>query len=85
MKLPNLYQAKAVKDLQSFYGVEFWRQQTPLNLGKIVRLLIDHGADVNAKMKMYGGFFTPYQLLPSSFHLRAAGITSQLRKLFFHQ
>ena len=38
-------------------GVEFWRQQVPLNLPEIVTYLLEVGADKTAIMKVYGGEF----------------------------
>ncbi|HMB62236.1 MAG TPA: hypothetical protein VKN36_04125 [Eudoraea sp.] len=63
-------------------GVELWRQKVPENLPVTVAFLMEHGANPNAKMKVYGGEYTPSELLPSSAHPRAAGILPELRKLF---
>ncbi len=49
-------------------GVEFWRQQVPLNLPKVIELLIEKGADLKAKMKVYGGEYDTLSLLTSSAH-----------------
>lgn len=63
-------------------GVELWRQKVPENLPATVAFLLDHGANSKAKMKVYGGEYTPSELLPSSAHPRAAGVLPELRKLF---
>ena len=55
-------------------GFELWRQQVPLNLLEVVQLLISLGASPKAKMKVYGGEFTPWQLLATSAHPKDAGI-----------
>ena len=63
-------------------GVELWRQQVPMNLPEIVAILIQNGANTRAKMKVYGGEYTAAELLPSSAHPIAAGISDTLRKQF---
>ncbi len=55
-------------------GVELWRQQTPQNLPEIIKLLLEEGADKNAKMNVYGGQFTAYELYISSAHPSDAGL-----------
>ena len=50
-------------------GVEFWRQQVPLNLKDIIHFLIENGADKNATMSVYGGEFDTLSLLTTSAHL----------------
>ncbi len=56
-------------------GVETWRQKTPSNAAEIARLLIDRGADPAAKMPVYGGQFDTLELLLTSAHPTAAGLT----------
>lgn len=53
-------------------GVELWRQQVPLNLPKIIEFLIQKGANKSAKMNVYGGAFTTYELYTTSAHPTAA-------------
>jgi hypothetical protein len=62
-------------------GVEFWRQQVPLNLPEMVSYLLEKGADRGAKMKVYGGEYTAAELLLSSLHPGNAGIFEELRML----
>ncbi len=59
-------------------GVEFWRQQVPMNLPAITSYLLEAGADKNATMKVYGGDFDTYALLVSSAHPKAAGILEEM-------
>ncbi|MEM7575174.1 MAG: hypothetical protein AAF433_19870 [Bacteroidota bacterium] len=54
-------------------GVEMWRQQVPDNLADLIKLLLDKGADPQAKMQVYGGAFTTAELLDTSAHPRDAG------------
>ncbi len=62
-------------------GVEMWRQQTPYNLPKIVQFLLEAGADKNAKMNVYGGEFTTWEMVATSAHPHEAGIVEELKKL----
>ena len=55
-------------------GIELWRQQVPQNLADITKLLLDFGADRDAKMSVYGGKFTTIELLTTSAHPFAAGV-----------
>lgn len=59
-------------------GVEMWRQQVPNNLPEIVKLLLQNGADKEAKMQVYGGNFTTLELLQTSAHPFEAGLGEQL-------
>jgi hypothetical protein len=61
-------------------GVETYRQRVPMNLAEITRLLIEAGANVNAKANMYGGS-TALGLLVTSDHPAKAGVTSEVRKV----
>ena len=63
-------------------GVEFWRQQVPLNLKDIIHFLIENGADKNAKMSVYGGEFDTLSLLTTSAHPVNAGILDELVEAF---
>jgi hypothetical protein len=61
-------------------GVETHRQRVPMNLAEITRLLVEAGADVNAKANMYGGS-TALGLLITSDHPAKAGVTGDVRKV----
>lgn len=63
-------------------GVEFWRQQVPLNLPEIASYLILTGADKEATMKVYGGEFDTYALLVTSAHPKGAGILEAMKRVF---
>lgn len=58
-------------------GVESYRQITPLNASEVTRLLIQAGADVNARAEMYGGS-TVLQLVATSAHPYHAGVTKEI-------
>ena len=62
-------------------GVEMWRQQTPYNLPEIVQLLLETGADKNAKMKVYGGEFTTWEMVATSAHPHEAGVVEALKEI----
>ncbi|WP_420577446.1 hypothetical protein [Ekhidna sp.] len=59
-------------------GVEIWRQVVPVNLPEIVKMLIDSGADKNAKARFYGGEYSTLELASTSAHPKAAGIKQDL-------
>ena len=61
-------------------GVETYRQRVPMNLAEITRLLVEAGADVNAKANMYGGS-TVLGLLVTSDHPAKAGVTGAVLKV----
>ncbi len=61
-------------------GVELFRQRVPLNLPDIIELLITHGADPSAQMKVYGGLYTALELLETSTHPVVAGIRDRAIK-----
>jgi hypothetical protein len=61
-------------------GVETYRQRVPMNLAEITRLLVEAGADVNARADMYGGS-TVLGLLVTSDHPAKAGVTSDVLKV----
>jgi len=63
-------------------GVEFWRQQVPLNLPEITSYLLLAGADKETTMKVYGGDFDTYALLVTSAHPHGAGIMDEMKGLF---
>lgn len=59
-------------------GVELWRQKIPYNLADGIGLLLASGADKNAKMKVYGGAFTTWELLKTSAHPYDSGLMDVL-------
>ncbi len=61
-------------------GVETYRQQVPMNLAGIARLLVEAGADVNARAWMYGGS-TALGLLVTSDHPVKAGVAAEVAKV----
>lgn len=58
-------------------GVEFWRQQVPMNLREVTEVLLKAGADKEAKMNVYGGEFNTLQLLGTSAHPFQAGVAEE--------
>jgi hypothetical protein len=62
-------------------GVESYRQKTPLRAAKLAKLLLDWGADVEARASMYGAEQTTYALLLTSAHPTAAGVRDDLMKI----
>jgi len=63
-------------------GVELYRQQVPMNLPALTRILLDAGAKAKATMQVYGGAFTSYQLLTSSAHPKEAGVLAAMMEVF---
>ena len=61
-------------------GVETYRQRVPMNLAEIALLLVEAGADVNARANVYGGS-TVLGLLVTSDHPATAGVTGDVRKV----
>jgi hypothetical protein len=59
-------------------GVEIYRQRVPRNAADLARLLLDNGADANAKANMYGGERGTLGMLLSSAHPAHAGVTAEL-------
>ncbi|WP_159092068.1 hypothetical protein [Aquimarina sp. Aq107] len=62
-------------------GVEMWRQKVPKNLPEITRFLIDQGADINATIYTYGGYFKTADLLATSTHPFETGIGAEMMKI----
>lgn len=62
-------------------GVEAWRQMVPINLPEITRLLLEKGADKNAKMKVYGGYYDTLALLETSGHPFEAGVGEEMKRI----
>ncbi len=62
-------------------GVEFYRQQVPLNLPEITRFLLAAGADKTAKMNVYGGQFDTLAMLTTSAHPYKAGIAEEMKAI----
>jgi len=63
-------------------GVELYRQIVPLNLPKMMKLLINYSADINATMKVYGGHYKMIDLLNTSAHPKGAGVLDEVNKLY---
>lgn len=61
-------------------GVETYRQRVPMNLAEIAHLLVEAGADVNARAEMYCGS-TALGLLVTSDHPAKAGVTAEVVKV----
>ena len=62
-------------------GVEIYRQRVPANAPDLARLLIEHGADVEAKADMYGGRRAVLGMLLSSGHPADAGVAGDLARV----
>lgn len=59
-------------------GVESYRQRVPATAPDITRLLLDHGADADATMPVYGANYTMRDLLLSSAHPARAGVVEPI-------
>jgi ankyrin repeat protein len=59
-------------------GVEGWRQRTPKNAVRMVELLLDAGAEVDAVADMYRGGCTTLGLVATSIHPKVAGVLRPL-------
>jgi len=62
-------------------GVEMWRQVVPDNLPQMTRFLLENGADLHAKMEVYGGNFDTLALLETSAHPYAAGLIEPMKEI----
>lgn len=85
---PGLTKARSTREHHSTLlhyvsanGVEDYRQITPPNIVEITRLLLDHGADVNAESEAYGGGSTALGLVATSIHPEKAGVQIPLLEL----
>jgi ankyrin repeat protein len=58
-------------------GVEGFRQRTPKNAAQVLEVLLDAGAEVEAKADMYGGS-TTVGLVATSIHPQNAGVQDEL-------
>ena len=63
-------------------GVEFWRQQVPINLVAVTEYLLSTGIDSNQTFFIYGGEYDTKAMISSSAHPYAAGIADNLLALF---
>lgn len=63
-------------------GVEMWRQKVPSNLVRLTEILLKNGANPDARMNVYGGQFTTYDMLTTSAHPKQAGILEEMKSLF---
>lgn len=63
-------------------AVEFYRQVVPKNLAKMIGLLLNHGANVDSKIPVYGGLYTFLELFNTSAHPRDAGIVEEINAIF---
>lgn len=62
-------------------GHEGYRQKTPPNIVEIAELLIDSGAEVDARMRVYGSDCTTLGLVATSTHPQRAGVQEALMAL----
>jgi hypothetical protein len=66
-------------------GVETYRQKTPYNAVEIAKVLLDAGADKNAKAKVYDGEHDALALLTSSSHPYEAGVGKELEAILLNE
>jgi hypothetical protein len=59
-------------------GVENFRQKTPKNAVRVVKVLLKAGAEVDAAADMYGGGSTTFGLVATSIHPLLAGVQDAL-------
>ncbi|HET9360798.1 MAG TPA: ankyrin repeat domain-containing protein, partial [Vicinamibacterales bacterium] len=81
---PDLVRARSMRKHHSHLlhyvsanGVEGFRQRTPKNAVQVLEVLLDAGAEVNAKADMYGGS-TTVGLVATSIHPQNAGVQNDL-------
>jgi ankyrin repeat protein len=82
---PNLIRGRSTRTHRSTLlhyvganGVEGFRQRTPTNAVQIAEILLNAGADVDAKADMYGGGSTTLGLVATSIHPVTAGVQEDL-------
>jgi ankyrin repeat protein len=66
-------------------GVEDYRQTTPANVVAMARMLLDAGAEVNAKSDAYGGGSTTLMLTATSVHPERVGVQMALMELLLER
>lgn len=59
-------------------GLEIWRQQVPMNLPSILRMLLNAGSHSDPKNKIYGNGSHLIDLIESSDHPNKTGFTKEL-------
>ncbi len=60
-------------------AVELYRQVVPYNLIEIIELLVSCGANLKAKIPVYGGEFDFFELFLSSAHPKEAGLLGKIK------
>ena len=82
---PNLIRARSTRTHHSTLlhyvganGVEGFRQRTPKNAVQVAEMLLNAGADLDAKADMYGGGSTTLGLVATSIHPVTAGVQEDL-------
>jgi ankyrin repeat protein len=78
---PTLIRARSTREHQatllhyvSANGVEGYRQISPQNIAEITKILLDAGAEVDARANVYGGGWTALGLVATSEPPRKAGV-----------
>jgi ankyrin repeat protein len=62
-------------------GVEGYRQRTPKNIVQIAKILLEAGAEVDARADVYGGGSTALRLAATSIHPLRAGVQNALLEI----
>jgi ankyrin repeat protein len=82
---PKLVHARSTREHQApllhyvaANGVEDFRQRTPKNILEITRLLLEHGAEVDATTQAYGASSAALSLAATSYHPAKAGVQLEL-------
>jgi len=82
---PDLVRARSARTHHSMFlhyvganGIESWRQRTPTNAVRILEVLLDAGAEIDATADMYHGGCTTLGLVATSCHPREAGLQQPL-------
>ena len=82
VKMHSQYGHKAtILHYASSNGVEMWRQQVPENLPELIKILIEAGADPNAKMHVYNNNLRTLDLLKTSAHPTVIGVGEESAKV----